>query len=52
MLNRARKMAEQHTELKKQIEQEYDTTVAKKVGRLAGVAEALREYDEGFYVRP
>ncbi|KAF8477479.1 hypothetical protein BDZ91DRAFT_709316 [Kalaharituber pfeilii] len=50
LLARARAIAQEHTALKKKLEEgEYDSATAVKVGKVAPVARALREFDDGFY---
>ncbi|KAI5801539.1 hypothetical protein DFH27DRAFT_557083 [Peziza echinospora] len=49
MLSRARTIAQEHTVFKELLEKDYENATAIKVGKLAPVAKAMREYDEGFY---
>jgi len=49
MLNRARSIAEEHTEFKSKLERDYSSAIAIHVGKLDRVATALRKYDDGFY---
>ncbi|RPB25884.1 release factor [Terfezia boudieri ATCC MYA-4762] len=49
MLNRARSIAEEHTQLKFKLEAYYSSATAIQIGKLDRVATALRNYDDGFY---
>lgn len=49
LLNRARGIAEEHAQLKAKLESDYDSATAIQAGKLEKVADALREFDGGFY---
>ena len=46
MLNRARSIAAEHARLSEQLADSFDTKTAKRVGELAPVTNALKEWDK------
>ncbi|OAA68458.1 mitochondrial translation release factor [Niveomyces insectorum RCEF 264] len=46
LLERARRLAAEHSELKRSLETQYDTKSAKRAGEIQSVAQALTEWDE------
>ena len=51
MLNRARSIAAEHAKLTEQLEESFDTKTAKRIGELASVSNALKEWDNANEVR-
>lgn len=45
MLNRARSIAAEHAKLTEQLAESFDTKTAKRIGELASVTNALKEWD-------
>lgn len=45
MLNRARSIAAEHTKLNEQLAESFDAKTAKRIGELAPVTNALKEWD-------
>ena len=52
LLGRARALAAEHAQLSKKLNSEYDTQLAKKLGALSAVAEALNGWEAANNVRP
>ncbi|CAK7228452.1 Peptide chain release factor 1, mitochondrial [Sporothrix bragantina] len=46
LLERARRIAAEHSQLKRALETDFDTKTAKRVGETSGVAQALAEWEE------
>lgn len=51
LLERARALAAEHSQLSNQLDGQYDTEVAKKVGSISSVAESWKSWEKAYNVR-
>lgn len=51
LLERARGIASEHAKLSLQNAEDYDVSVAKRIGELSSVTSALKEYEDAQHVR-